>query len=78
MANRNQVPLAVLPLPPAEFDVQYLNNLIKLLNFNFNTLQNPGSVQASEITLTNLPTSPGAPGTVWVDTAAGNVLKISP
>lgn len=76
MANRNPIPLAVLPLPPAEFDVQYLNNLIRLLNYNFTTLQNPGNSQSSTLTLTNLPTAPGAPGTVWVDTAS-NTLKIS-
>jgi hypothetical protein len=28
-----------------------------------------------EISMPNLPTSPGAPGTLWVDPAAGNALK---
>ena len=37
-----------------------------------------GTALASPITLTGLPTAdPGIPGRLWVDTAAGRVLKVS-
>lgn len=75
MANRNQPPFAVLPLPTADYDVQYLNNLVRLLNLNFNSLKNPGDVRVSTITITDLPTaSAGLPaGSVWND---AGTLKI--
>ena len=70
MANKNQPPLSVLPLPTQKYDVQYFNSLIRLLNMNFNSLKNPGVVRFE-----NLPTSPTdlPAGSVWNDSGT---LKI--
>jgi|APFre7841882654_1041346.scaffolds.fasta_scaffold220183_2 hypothetical protein len=35
-------PSPVLPLPPLEYDVQYMNNLIRLLNYYIIQKNNPG------------------------------------
>lgn len=94
--------VAVIPLPPMEYDVQYMNNLIRVLTFLSQQLQRQGPIKSNQLTvedrdgdtkfvidpqeatevlaltMTNLPTSSTglAKGRVWVDTAAGNVLKI--
>ena len=77
MANRNQVPNAVLPLPPLEYDPQWANNLVRILNFTIQQLQNPGHIRGVDIVLTNLPTSATdlPPGSVWND---AGTLKIVP
>lgn len=83
MANRNPQPLTTLPLPPLAYDVQYQNNLVRLLNNNFNSIKNPGNSQSHSLTITNAPTSPTDPntgqtladGTIWND---GGFLKILP
>lgn len=74
------LPIAPIPFPPLEYDQQYLNELIRTLNLYFRLLQNPGPATNSTLTLTQLPTSAaGLPsGSVWVDTGAGNVLKVVP
>ena len=75
MAN---FPITPLPFPPETYDAKYFNETIRTLNLYFRLLQNSGPVVASTIQLTNLPTSAtGLPtGSVWVDTGAGNVLKV--
>ena len=52
MANNNRVPSPVLPLPPLEYDVQYMNNLIRLLNYYIEQQSNPGRIRGTEIVLT--------------------------
>ena len=111
MANKNNVPSPVLPLPPLEYDIGYMNQLVRLLNYFIEQQDNPGIMWGTKLELSDgdtnpdivldtmafdadvtyvmlneLPTSPtnpdtGAPlpaGSVWVDTAASNVLKIVP
>ena len=77
MANRNNVPSPVLPLPPLEYDVQYMNNLIRLLNYFIQQQDNPGDIRGARLALTQLPTSSTglASGTVWND---AGTLKIIP
>lgn len=83
MANRNQPPLTTLPLPPLDHDVQYLNNLIRLLNNNFSSLKNPGDNRSSTQVFTDAPTAPAdqltgqvlEDGTVWNDSG---FLKLLP
>lgn len=95
---------AVLPLPPMEYDVSYMNNLIRVLTFMIQQLQRQGPIKTNQLTVedrdgdtkfvvnpqeltevlalvaTNLPTSATGlvKGQIWVDTSAGNVLKIVP
>ena len=51
MANANQVPAPVLLLPPLEYDVQYMNNLIRLLNYYIEQQANPGLVRGYALML---------------------------
>lgn len=78
MATRN--PIAPLPFAPDNYDAKYTNELIRTLNLYFRLLQNPGPIYGSTLNVTQLPTSAtGLPsGAVWVDTGAGNVLKVVP
>lgn len=68
----------VLPLPGQQYDAVYLANLVRILNIYFTQLQNPGPLQGTTLNLSELPTSATglAVGDVWVDTSAGNVLKV--
>lgn len=42
---------AVLPLPPMEYDVAYMNNLVRILNFFIQQVGNPGLVQGNALTI---------------------------
>ena len=42
---------AVLPLPPLEYDVQYMNNMIRILNFFIQQVGNPGLVLGNALTI---------------------------
>lgn len=53
MANANRTSAPVLPLPPMEYDVQYLNNLIRLLNFWIQQTQNAGNIRGTAVTITD-------------------------
>ena len=52
MANNNQNSAAILPLPPLDYDVQYMNNLVRILNFWIQQQQNPGDISAVSLSLT--------------------------
>lgn len=53
MANVTSTPAAVLPLPPLEYDVQWANMLIRVLNFYIQQQQNPGPIRGSQLTLSD-------------------------
>jgi hypothetical protein len=65
----------VLPLPPAEYSAQYLNQIVRTLNQYFQQLGSTNPIEVDSILLRNLPTSAtGLPvGSVWNDTGT---LKI--
>jgi hypothetical protein len=71
-------PIAPLPFPPTSYDQRYFNETIRTLNLYFRQLQNPGDIVGTTLRVTDFPTSSvGLPlGSVWVDTTAGNVLKV--
>lgn len=73
MANRNDVPSPVLPLPPLEYDVQYMNTLIRLLNYYIQQQDNPGQIRGSGLYL-----SDGDPDIdVIIETrTAGDITKV--
>lgn len=77
MANANRVPDPVLALAPLEYDVQYLNMIVRQLNYYIQQQANPGDLRGTTLTLSQLPTSSTglAPGTVWNDSGT---LKIVP
>lgn len=50
---QNQPPSPVLPLPPLEYDVQYMTNLIRLLNYFIKQVDNPGILLGSGIQITD-------------------------
>lgn len=68
MANNNNVPAPVLPLPPLEYDNQYMNNLIRLLNYYILQQNNPGNMRGSALTLSSGDPDPD----VIIDTTAAN------
>lgn len=59
----------VLPVPPAQYDQNWANQTVRILDSYFRSLQNPGPIRATTITLTDLPTSSaGLPvGSLWND-----------
>lgn len=71
--NTQQIP--VLPVPPLEYDRNFMDQLLRQLRWFFLQLNNPGPLRATTITLTDLPTTPDglAPGSVWND---NGTLKI--
>lgn len=42
---------AVLPLAPMEYDVAYMNNLVRILNFFIKQVNNPGPINGSSLLL---------------------------
>lgn len=72
------IPIAPLPFPPNSYDQRYFNETIRTLNLYFRQVQNPGPLVGSTLSLSQLPTSAAGlrSGAVWVDTSAGNVLKV--
>lgn len=77
MANANQVPDPVLSLAPLEYDVQYMNLIVRQLNYYMQQHANPGAVRGTTMNLSQLPTaSTGlASGDIWNDSGT---LKIVP
>jgi hypothetical protein len=45
--------LAVLPLPPLEYDVQWCNQIVRILNFIIQQIQNPGPIRTDALTVTD-------------------------
>jgi len=73
MANNNRVPSPVLALPPLEYDVQYMNNMIRLLNYFIEQQNNPGNIRGSVLELSSGTVAPD----VTIDTTASNsVTKV--
>jgi hypothetical protein len=72
------VPIAPIPFPPDTYDQRYFNETIRTLNLYFRLLQNPGPLVGTSLSISALPTSSAGlrVGDVWVDTGAGNVLKV--
>ena len=44
---------AVLPLPPLEYDVQFQNQIVRVLTFILKQIQNPGPVKTDNLTVTD-------------------------
>ena len=56
MAKPNQIApgaFAVLPLPPLEYDVQYQNQIVRVLNFMMRQIQNPGPLESDQLTISD-------------------------
>ena len=53
MAIRNNTPSPVLPLPPLDYDVQYMNSLIRLLTYYIEQQDNPGEMRGSALFLSD-------------------------
>ena len=52
MATRSRTALsAVLPLPPMEYDVNYMNSLIRVLTFLNQQLQRQGPIKSNSLTI---------------------------
>jgi len=90
MSNQNVTP-PNLPVPPVEYNVAYMNQLLKVLQLYFTQVSNNGPLQGSTLNLSSinqitnkqdivLPTQTSLStlrtGDIYYDTSAGNVLKI--
>jgi hypothetical protein len=56
MAKPNQISpgaFAVLPLPPLEYDVQWANQIVRILNLTQQQIQNPGNVKGNELQISD-------------------------
>jgi hypothetical protein len=53
MANRNSTPSPVLSLPPLEYDAQYFNNMVRLLNYFITQQDNPGNMRGSKLEISD-------------------------
>ena len=69
-----------LPIPPVEYDRRYFELLLSKIEMEMQHLENPGFAVHAKLRLTQLSTSSAGlrSGDVWVDTGAGNVLKMVP
>tara|TARA_A100001011_G_C14294331_1_gene837701 strand:- start:964 stop:1194 length:231 start_codon:yes stop_codon:yes gene_type:complete len=50
-------PAPRLPEPPAEYNQQYMADLLRAVQFFMEQERNPGELRGTKITLTELPTS---------------------
>lgn len=68
----------VFPLAPVAYDRALMDAYGRELQQWARRMNTPGPLVATTIQLTNLPTSSAglAPGSVWVDAGAGNVLRV--
>lgn len=66
----------VLPLPPADYSAQYLNQIVRTLNQYFQQLGSTNPIEVDSILLRNLPTSAtGLPvGSVWNNAGVLNIV----
>tara|TARA_R110000772_G_scaffold29957_2_gene74701 strand:- start:4242 stop:4472 length:231 start_codon:yes stop_codon:yes gene_type:complete len=73
----SEVPAPRLPDPTIEYDVGYMNDLVRTIQLFMEQEKNPGQLRATNITLTNLPTSPTGleVGSLWND--AGTVKIVT-
>jgi len=73
-----------LPIAPAEYDPQFMDQMMNVLRLYFAQLDNPGISKVSGLNLNTgtLPTQTSLStlrsGDVYRDTSAGNVLKVKP
>lgn len=75
MASTNiQVP--ILPVPPVQYDQNWANQTVRILNTYFTLLQNPGPMQGTTLTLTDLPTSSAGleTGSLWNDSGTVKIV----
>jgi len=76
MANANSVPDPVLALAPLEYDVQYVNMIVRQLNYYMQQHANPGAVRGTTLNLSQLPTSATGlvSGDIWNNAGVLNIV----
>jgi hypothetical protein len=52
-----KVAIPYFPTPPTEYDQRYLQEVVRSFSVYAQQLNNPGPIRATNITLTNLPTT---------------------
>lgn len=76
MANANNVPDPVLALAPLEYDTQYMNMIVRQLNYYMQQHANPGAVRGTTLNLSQLPTSATGlvSGDIWNNAGVLNIV----
>lgn len=72
--NTTNVPSSILPLPPLEYDVQYMNLLVRVLNFFIQQQGVPGVVRGTELQLAGK--DPDSKVTMRVTAYANDITEI--
>lgn len=72
--SRNLV-LPYFPVAPAQYDQQYMNEIVRSFSVYLQQQGNPGLGRFTNVTLTDLPTSATGlePGTLWNDSGTVKV-----
>lgn len=72
--SRNLV-LPYFPVAPAQYDQQYMNEIVRSFSVYLQQQANPGLGRFTNVTLTDLPTSATGlePGTLWNDSGTVKV-----
>ena len=74
--SSNQIPPPRLPEPRPEYDLTYMQDLIRALEIFIQQERNPGEMRATKITLTDLPTSSTGLeiGALWNDSGTVKIV----
>ena len=65
-----------LPDAPEEYNIQFMQDLIRAIETFIQQERNTGELRGTKITLTNLPTSkPSVTGSLWLSGSAGQGSK---
>lgn len=77
MSNSSKFAAPFFPIPPAEYDVAYFNELIRAFSLLVQEQRNPGPGRNTTLVLTDLPTSATdlESGSVYNDSGT---LKVAP
>lgn len=73
----SNVPVPFFPAPPAQYSQSYMAQVVRAFSVFTQQVNNPGPVQASTITLTNLSTYAGNAAAVAGGLPVGAVYKTS-
>ena len=74
--SSNQIAPPRLPEPRAEYDLTYMQDLVRALEIFIQQERNPGEMRGTKITLTALPTSSTGleTGALWNDSGTVKIV----
>ena len=77
MSKQGNVPPApVLPLAPLEYDIQFQNNLVRLVNYFIEQVNNPGDVRCTSLVAANFNSNGNAYSAALLTPIAATALVV--